>query len=302
MGECEETAFAFFQAHEQFAEAAEPTMGYLDHPAPCLVHRIAPFGVGFLAPVNDMRDVTMVLDGAKVFGAAIARVGAQMFAAPVRRVLALDDTGGEHLVKPLAVRDVGSGHDDRQPDATAVHQQVALAAFFRSVGFSPAACCASGAFIIAPSTLCQRQPMHCIWSHSARPAFLQRLKEAHNFPFQQALMDGACAAEALLGQRLPLAAGARHVDDGLQHQSSRLRRSAPTGLACLDPVSHCTGRKQRFYPLPELIGYHPGRYTFGRDLDPAPRTMRLESIGYLFMDKFLVSNPHAVASAVLGQI
>lgn len=34
-------------------------------------------------------------------------------------------------------------------------------------------------------------------------------------------MDGASTAEAILGQRLPLAAGAQSVDDGLQHQLSR---------------------------------------------------------------------------------
>ncbi len=83
MVECEETAFAFFEAHEQFAEAAEPTMRYLDHSAPGLVFPIAPFGFGCLAPVNNMRDVTVVLDGAKVCRAAIARVDAQMFASPV---------------------------------------------------------------------------------------------------------------------------------------------------------------------------------------------------------------------------
>lgn len=53
-----------------------------------------------------------------------------MFAAPVRRILALDHGAGEHRIELLAVMYVGPCHDERQRDATAVHQQVALAAFF----------------------------------------------------------------------------------------------------------------------------------------------------------------------------
>ena len=122
--------------------------------------RIALLDVSLRAPIDDVMDVAVMLDGAKVLRAAVARVGAQMLASPKWRGLALDDDGGEQLVKPLAIMDVGPGHDERQRDVTAVHQEVALAAFFpRSVGLGPAASYASGAFIIAPSTLCQRQAM-----------------------------------------------------------------------------------------------------------------------------------------------
>ena len=119
----------------------------------------------------------MILDGAEVFGAAVARVGAQMVVSPMRRVLALDDDGGEYLVNLFAVMEVGPGHDERQRDATAVHQQVALAAFFpRSVRLGSTTSCASGAFIIAPSMLCQRQAMPSIWSYSAKPPAHRALK------------------------------------------------------------------------------------------------------------------------------
>ncbi|SMQ94151.1 hypothetical protein PD5205_03243 [Xanthomonas fragariae] len=77
--------------------------------------------------------------------------------------------------------------------------------------------------------------------------------------------------------------------------------SIETG-AYQDPVSHWTRRNQRFHPLPELIGYHPGRYTFGHDLDPAPPTMRLESIGYLFTDIFLIIARLAGCRIVIGRI
>src|SRR4249920_2622751 len=47
------------------------------------------------------------------------------------------------------------------------------------------------------------------------------LEESRGLPLKKSLVDGACAAEALLGQRLPLAARTQHVDDRLEHQSSR---------------------------------------------------------------------------------
>lgn len=72
----------------------------------------------------------MALDGAHVLGTTVARVSAQMFVSPVRRVLALDEDGVKHRIKLLAVMDVGSAHDERQRDATAVHQQVAFASLF----------------------------------------------------------------------------------------------------------------------------------------------------------------------------
>jgi len=61
---------------------------------------------------------------------AVARVGAQVLASSLRRVLTLDHNGGEHFIQSLAVMNVRHGHDERQRDGTAVHQQVAFAAFF----------------------------------------------------------------------------------------------------------------------------------------------------------------------------
>ena len=54
-----------------------------------------------------------------------------MFAAK-RRELALDHDGAEHLIEALAVVDV-CGHDERQWDTTAVHQEVTFASFFSPI-------------------------------------------------------------------------------------------------------------------------------------------------------------------------
>src|SRR5438477_3521860 len=130
MVERDEAALELLVAHEQLAEAVDPAMAHLDDPSPGLLLRVAPLDVGLFAAVADVRDVAMRLDDANVFGASVARVGAQMLVAPHWRALALDHDGAEYLVDSLAVIHVGRGHDERQRDATAVHQQVAFASFF----------------------------------------------------------------------------------------------------------------------------------------------------------------------------
>ena len=62
--------------------------------------------------------------------ASISSIGTQVLAAPGVRGLALDHDGLQHLLELCDVMLIGPGHDERQRDATAVHQQVALAPFF----------------------------------------------------------------------------------------------------------------------------------------------------------------------------
>jgi len=72
----------------------------------------------------------MRLDDLQGALASIPRVGTQMFAAPLARGLALDHDGAEQLLQLRDIMPVCPGHDEGQRDTTAVHQQVALAAFF----------------------------------------------------------------------------------------------------------------------------------------------------------------------------
>ena len=89
--EGDEATLEFLVAHEQLAEAIEPAMADLDDPAPCLLGRIVLLDVGFGTSTDDMRDVAVALDSAKVLGPTVARVGAQMLVSPMRRPLAPDD-------------------------------------------------------------------------------------------------------------------------------------------------------------------------------------------------------------------
>ena len=130
MVESEEAALEFLVAHQQFAEAVEPAMAHLDDPTTSLLPRLTPFGLGLLPAVHDVGDVSVRLDDAKGLGASVARIGAQVLAASNRRALALDYDSAEDRIDSLAVIHVGPGHDERQRDATAVHQQVAFASLF----------------------------------------------------------------------------------------------------------------------------------------------------------------------------
>lgn len=117
-------------ANQQFTEAVEPTVANLHDPAASRVLRIAALGRRLLLATHHMRDVAMALHRLCVLCACVCGIGAQMLAATPRRVGPLDHDGIENQLETFAVMHVGSGHDERQRDATPVHQQVALASFF----------------------------------------------------------------------------------------------------------------------------------------------------------------------------
>ena len=77
-----------------------------------------------------MRDVAVRFDDLQCPPAFVAGIGTQMLAAPDGRALALDHDRLQHLIELRDVMLIGSGHDERQRDARAVHQQVSLASLF----------------------------------------------------------------------------------------------------------------------------------------------------------------------------
>ena len=103
----------------------------------------------------------MLLNDLQSGRSCIASVGTQVLVSPDRWPGAFNHDGIENGRQLRHIMPIGSGHDERQRDATSVHQQMALAPIFfpRSVGFGPTLSCASGAFIIAPSMLCHRQAL-----------------------------------------------------------------------------------------------------------------------------------------------
>jgi len=126
----DEAAFELLVSHEQLAKAIEPAVAHLDHPASCLLGRVAPLGIGLLATINDVRNVAVRFDDLQRGPASVTCIGTQVLAAPRAGRLALDHDGLQHGIELRDVMLIGPGHDERQRDATAVHQQVALAPFF----------------------------------------------------------------------------------------------------------------------------------------------------------------------------
>ena len=128
--EREEAALELLVAHEQLAKAVEPTVANLDHPAPRLLGWIAPLGISLRASTDDMRNVAVRLDDFQCTPTSVSGVSTQVLTAPRRWGIASDHDGLQHWVELRNVMLIGPGHDERQRDATAVHQQVPLAAFF----------------------------------------------------------------------------------------------------------------------------------------------------------------------------
>ena len=111
--ECDETAFEFFTPHEQLAEAIEPAMANLDHPAPRLPGRVAPLGSGLLAAINDVGDVAVALDDPQGGAPSITGIGTQVLAAPGAWCLALDHDGPQNGIELRDIMRIRSCHVER---------------------------------------------------------------------------------------------------------------------------------------------------------------------------------------------
>jgi len=133
-----EAAMQLFIAHEQLAETIEPAVAHLNDPAPCFLLRVTTFRIRFALAIHDMWNVAVKPDGQQRGLSTIPGIGAQMRAAAILGKLALHHLRSKHRTQLADIMRVGSGHDDRQGDATRVHQQVAFAAFFSP---DPSGCC-----------------------------------------------------------------------------------------------------------------------------------------------------------------
>jgi hypothetical protein len=74
------------------------------------------------------------------WNAGVAGIGTEVLAASHTWPRTRHHDGVKDSGKLAHIMAIGRGHDDRQRDTTAVHQQVALVSIFpRSVGFGPTA-------------------------------------------------------------------------------------------------------------------------------------------------------------------
>ena len=112
----------FFIPHQQFAESVEPGMGRFHNP-PTVLRRTAPFPLLSGNPGNVSVGPHRPLSWLSVV--PLIRIQESLPSSGKG-----NDDGIEHCDKLADVMSIGPGNDQRQRDATTVHQKVALASFF----------------------------------------------------------------------------------------------------------------------------------------------------------------------------
>lgn len=130
MVERQKGVLELFVAHQQLAKAVEPAVARLDHPAARLLLRVFPLLLSFALAADHMRDVAVRQNHLHRLVATVARIGAQVFVTALFGRGSFDDDGLKHRLDLRHIVHVGPGDDQRQRDATPVHQQVALAPIF----------------------------------------------------------------------------------------------------------------------------------------------------------------------------
>ncbi len=136
-----------FVAHEDFPEAVVPGMCALDLPSPGRVLATAD-AFRLLANLPNMRDIVASPHNCCGGLAAVTFVGAQMLATPATWFGPPNDNAVQGFRQQFDVMSVRPADDKRERDASPVHQQAALGAFFSP---DPWGCCRP---LPAPAALC----------------------------------------------------------------------------------------------------------------------------------------------------
>ena len=117
-----------FIAHQQFAEAVKPRVRAFDHPAAGALP--LPAGAGFFSALSHVRCVTPLLHGLRGGTPRIALVRTQVLPPSTAGFGAHDHNAVQSDRQQFDIMPVGPADDKGQRDASTVHQQAALAAFF----------------------------------------------------------------------------------------------------------------------------------------------------------------------------
>jgi hypothetical protein len=163
----QEVGCGLFIADQQLAEAVEPRVRAFDHPAAGALP--LPAGAGFFAALAHMRCVTALLHGLRGGTPRIALVRTQVLSAAAAGFGPHDHNAVQSDRQQFDIMPIGPADDKGQRDASTVHQQAALAAFFFPDRWG---CCPP---LPAPGALClaSRQyfatPMQSLPFHHTRP-------------------------------------------------------------------------------------------------------------------------------------
>lgn len=130
MIDTEEVMFQFFVSNGEFAEPIEPAAGYLDDPATGTLARMFSLRSRVLATTDDVWDIAMGDHDLERGRSDVTRIGAKVLAATELGIGLRHGDGVEDGAHLADIMPICSGHDDRERDATTVHQQAALAPIF----------------------------------------------------------------------------------------------------------------------------------------------------------------------------
>jgi hypothetical protein len=117
-----------FVAHQQFTETVEPRVRAFNHPAAGSLP--LPAGAGFLSTLSNMRRVATLPHGLRCGVPCIGFVRTQVLPPTATGLWAHDDNAVQGDRQQFDIMPIGSADDKGQRDASTVHQQAALAAFF----------------------------------------------------------------------------------------------------------------------------------------------------------------------------
>ena len=124
----QEVGGGLFIADQQLAEAVEPRVRAFDYPAAGALP--LPAGAGFFATLSHMRRVTALLHGLCGGTPCITLVRTQVLSPPPAGFGPHDHNAVQGDCQQFNIMPVGPADDKGQRDASTVHQQTALAAFF----------------------------------------------------------------------------------------------------------------------------------------------------------------------------
>ena len=115
-------AAKFLVPHQQLSESVEPAVRDFDNPASGPFLWVTFEFAGLLSSALDVGNVAMFLNDFQSWCAGVASISTQMFVSSQRWIRSLDLEAIEHGFKLRNIMPICAGHDERQWDATTVHQ------------------------------------------------------------------------------------------------------------------------------------------------------------------------------------
>jgi hypothetical protein len=263
--QCQEVGGGLFVAHQQLAEAIKPRVGAFNHPAAGAL--TPPAGARLFSALAHVRRVTALLHDLRGGPPGIALVRTQVLSPAAADFWAHDHNAVQSDRQQFDIMPVGPADDKGQRDASPVHQQAALAAFFSP---DPWGCCPPPP---VPAAL-------CLGSHQCFATPRQSLPFHHTRPTLPATGPGKTPARASVESvcepnwrcRTTWAAPSTGSQSAAHKQCPRrfddspavcARRRAAAGNACalgvatvLEPVARRSARVHRKLPT---IAFWPCR-------------------------------------------